>query len=176
MDCEIEITYLEMHAGSEIRPLRQASRLVLGRVPEPCPELNRFFYLTVGAEWWWYSRLPWKRAQWMAWVDRPELETFIASRDGVPVGYFELENHAGPEVEVVSLGLLPSFVGRGLGPDLLHHALTSAFAQEPKRVWLATNTLDHPRALATYQAGGLRPYRRETRIENLPDRKPELWS
>jgi len=175
MDREIEITYLEMTSADDIRTLGDESRLALGKVEDPCPELSRFFYRTVGGEWWWYSRLSWTRDEWMAWAERPELETFIASQDGVPVGYFELERHAGPEVEVVSLGLLPSFIGRGLGPALLYHALTSAFALEPKRVWLATNSFDHPRALATYQAGGLQVVRRETRIERMPETMPDIW-
>ena len=73
---------------------------------------------------------------------------------GTPAGFAELE-HQGDAVELVSFGLLPAFMGRGLGPRLLDAALRRAWTLGPTRVWVHTCSLDGPAALRTYQARGL---------------------
>ena len=44
-----------------------------------------------------------------------------------------------------------TFIGRRIGPWLLDRAIERAFARGVERLLLNTNTLDHPRALATYR-------------------------
>ena len=39
--------------------------------------------------------------------------------------------------------------------------LDLAWDRSPERVWLHTNSLDHPKALAVYQRAGFVPYRQE---------------
>ncbi|WP_206685810.1 hypothetical protein [Kribbella qitaiheensis] len=81
----------------------------------------------------------------------------------------------GTEVEVENFGLLPGFIGRGIGGHLLTVGLQQAWTLNERhpgiglisRVWLHTNTLDGPNALANYEARGLRPYKTET--EDRPD-------
>ena len=48
---------------------------------------------------------------------------------------------------------------------MLSRALQHAWALGPERVWVHTCTLDHPAALANYEARGMRIYR--TAIETL---------
>jgi hypothetical protein len=43
------------------------------------------------------------------------------------------------------------------------------------RVWVHTNTLDHPRALRNYQARGFRIFRREDEVVELPDEALQPW-
>jgi hypothetical protein len=43
------------------------------------------------------------------------------------------------------------------------------------RVWLHTCTLDHPQALSNYEARGMRRFKQETNLEDLPDRSPGPW-
>jgi len=82
--------------------------------------------------------------------------------DGSPAGYHELRQDDGDGVEIAYFGLLPAFIGRGFGGALLTHALDEAWRMEPTRVWVHTCTLDHPAALANYQARGMKIYRVET--------------
>ena len=89
--------------------------MALLRAEIPCPEFNRFLYAAVGARWWWYTRLPWDHARWLAYLDRPELETWVAYISGSPAGYFELEAQGDGNVEIAYFGLLPGFVGKGVG-------------------------------------------------------------
>ena len=161
---------------SQLRPAGSGPpALELVRAEIPCPELNRFLYTAVGAGWWWYSRLQWHYGRWWAYLDRPRLETWIAYVSGTPAGYFELEWQEGDHVELAYFGLLPNFIGKGLGGALLTAAITRAWDMGARRVWVHTCTLDHPQALANYQARGFRIFRTDENTEDLPDEPLEVW-
>jgi len=150
--------------------------LEVRQVELPSPEFSRALYAAVGSDWWWTDRLSWTFARWMQWLDRPELETWVAYVRGAPAGFAELElERDGDAVELASFGLLPAFVGRGLGTRLLDFALRRAWEQGPRRVWVHTCSLDGPAALRTYRGRGLEVY--DERIEQvlLPDQRPEPW-
>ncbi len=89
---QVTTTYPEMIDRKASQPARAITTpFDLVRAEIPCPELNRFLYTAVGADWVWYSRLPWDYAQWLAYLDRPELETWVAYVSGTPAGYLEVE-------------------------------------------------------------------------------------
>lgn len=168
--------YLEMHDPRELRPKRSPrTDIALNKVVTPSPELNRYFYTTVGAEWFWIDRLSWTYQRWLDYLSRPELATWILSVQGVPAGYFELEKQPGDHVEIAYFGLLPPFVGAGLGGHLLTGAIEKGWDMGARRVWVHTCTLDHPQALANYQARGMKLYKQETHTENLPPYSPGPW-
>jgi GNAT superfamily N-acetyltransferase len=172
----VTTTYLEMTSRAELRPARRAkTAIALSRVEIPCPEFNRFLYAAVGARWWWYTRLSWDYARWLAYLNRPEVETWVAYVSGSPAGYFELEGQKEGSVEIAYFGLLPGFVGKGVGGELLTAAIARAWDIGAGRVWVHTCDLDHPSALPNYQARGLRVFRVEQKLEELPDHPLEPW-
>jgi GNAT superfamily N-acetyltransferase len=174
---EVVVSYLEMTSPAELRPARAPrGGLALVRIDPPLPELNRFFYTAVGGDWYWLDRLPWTYRRWLEYLTRADLETWVLSVDGAPAGYCELEGQAGGDFEIVYFGLLPAFVGQGLGGHLLTAMVERAWQRGARRVWLHTCTLDHPAALAHYQARGFRLYRKEVKTENLPPRSPGPWA
>ncbi|RIK74845.1 MAG: GNAT family N-acetyltransferase [Planctomycetota bacterium] len=176
MKHEVTIRYLEMTSPGDYRPARAASEpLDFDRVELPLPELNRFFYVAVGRLWHWGDRLPWPREKWLAWVDRAELETWVAYCRGTPVGYFELERQPEANVEVAYFGLLPDFTGRGFGGALLNRAIERAWEDGTRRVWLHTCTLDHPAALANYLARGFRQFDETTEMREPRDPAERAW-
>jgi GNAT superfamily N-acetyltransferase len=148
--------------------------LEIRRAELPSPELSRMLYAGVGADWYWIDRLPWTWDRWMQWLDRPELETWVAYERGTPAGFFELE-HVGDAVEITSFGLLPAFIGRGIGTRALHRAIERGWDLGPRRVWVHTCSLDGPAALRTYQGRGLEIYDEHVDDVLLPDRRPEPW-
>jgi GNAT superfamily N-acetyltransferase len=81
--------------------------------------------------------------------------------NGAPAGYFELRREADRSVEIVYFGLLDQFTGRGLGGHMLTEAVRMAWDSGALRVWLHTNTLDHPAALPNYLKRGFRVTRTE---------------
>ena len=147
----------------------------LVRVEAVCPPLNRFLYATVGAEWTWYQRLTWSYQQWLDFLDRDEVTTWVAYQSGAPVGYFELEQQSGNSVEIVYFGLLPQFVGKGMGSALLRDAVLQARELGALRVWLHTCSLDHPSALANYRARGFEIFTTVEEYEEIPDEPLQPW-
>jgi GNAT superfamily N-acetyltransferase len=171
---EITVWSLEMTSREDFRPSRAVEGFEVRQARIPSPELNRFFYTAVGSDWFWIDRLSWTYAQWLAWLDRPELETWIGSLEGTPAGYFELERQ-GESVELAYFGLLPRFIGKGLGGSLLTSAVCRAWELGASRVWLHTCSLDGPAALPAYQARGFRIFHEERLVNDFPDETPGPW-
>ncbi len=147
MDRLVTTTHLEMTSRTQLRPVAASSTTFeLVRAEIPCPELNRFLYTAVGADWCWYGRRSWSKAKWIAYLDRADLETWVAYVSGTPAGYFELERQSDANVEIVYFGLLPAFIGKKLGGPLLTAAVNRAWDMGAKRVWVHTCDLDHPKA------------------------------
>ncbi len=176
METEVTTTSLEMTSRTDFRPsVKEPPSFEARRLGIPLPELNRFFYASVGRDWFWLDRLDWSLAQWKEYTDRPGLETWVGSLQGTPAGYFELEAQPERIVEIVYFGLLPQFVGRGVGGALLTAAINRAWEMGAARVWVHTCTLDHPRALENYKARGFRVFKTETDLKTVPPAPPELW-
>ncbi|HDQ39874.1 MAG TPA: GNAT family N-acetyltransferase [Desulfonatronum sp.] len=176
MICKEKVHYLEMtDPGQLVAPKRRAEELEVRKFSRPLPEMNRFFYQTIGKDWNWTERLPWDFAQWASYLSQPGLETWLALHDSTPAGYFELLPDADGGVEIVMFGLLTPFTGQGLGGHLLCFAVRRAWAMGPHRVWLHTSSLDHPHALAHYQARGFRLTRVEEQDKLMPVSAPNAW-
>jgi GNAT superfamily N-acetyltransferase len=159
-----------------LRPVvRPSPDVEVRRAEIPCPELNRYLYTAAGGDWYWIDRLPWPYARWLEYLSRPELETWVAYRSGTPAGYFELEAQPASSVELAYFGLLPRFIGRGLGGALLTATVERAWAMGARRVWVHTCSLDHPSALSAYQARGFRVFDVVHTEEDLPERSPGPW-
>src|SRR5690349_17002515 len=69
------------------------------RADIPSPELSRFLYTAVGGAWYWIDRLGWDYARWLAYLDRPAVETLVLYVSGTPAGYVELEIQPEDNVE-----------------------------------------------------------------------------
>jgi GNAT superfamily N-acetyltransferase len=173
MRTKIVTYYLEMTDITAFRPSTlKHPEVELKQAKIPCPELNRFLYTAVGGDWYWIDRLNWTYEQWLAYLDRPELETWVAYLSGTPAGYFELEVQPESNVEIAYFGLLPQFTGRGLGGYLLTAAIERAWQIGASRVWVHTCSLDHPHALKNYQARGFQIYKEEISYKDLPEKMP----
>lgn len=169
-------TYLEMTERSELIPAKTpALTIQIEQAEIPCPELNRFFYAAIGGDWYWIDRLVWSYQQWMAALTRPGHETWVAYRQGNPVGYFELDGESGGDIELAYFGILPQFIGQGIGGYLLTVAIRRAWEKTSRRVWLHTSSFDHPQALRNYLARGFRVTKTETSWKDLPDQPPGPW-
>ena len=155
----LTITYLEMTDPGQLQGKYVGPEtLTIRQVGTPLPALNRFFYQQVGQQWRWKQKLVWTDQQWADYVCRDEMRTYVGYQDGTPVGYFELERQD-RDVEILYFGLLPPFIGQGLGGPFLTAAIEAAWAWTPiERVWLHTCTRDHEAALPNYQARGFRIY------------------
>lgn len=152
--------HLEMTAPEQLRPpSRPVARLTVRDVAPPDPDLNRRNYSAVGARFQWVDRLPWSVEQWRRWATDPDVTTLVAEVDGAEAGYAEFHRQDRGDVELAFFGLLPGFIGRGIGSAFLCEAVRRAWALGAKRVWLHTCSLDHPTALPGYLARGFQRFK-----------------
>ena len=177
--------YLEMLHPEDLQPkMVERAGLRVERMTTPCPEFNKFLHTIVGHAYRWGGRRAWTGADWIAYASREVLQTWVAYVDGTPAGYCEMEKSPGGDVEIKNMGLLPAFIGRGLGGHLLTVGVERAWAPTEAdedvgggmgatRVWLHTCTHDHPHALRNYTARGFRVFKTEVEPANRPI--PSFW-
>ncbi|MFQ5935452.1 MAG: GNAT family N-acetyltransferase [Acidiferrobacterales bacterium] len=158
----VAITYLEMRQPPSHQPADvPGTGVVITRVKNPAVSFYRYLYNTVGGQWMWYERRHMDDATLAEIISDPQVEVYVLHVDGVPAGYVELDCRAKGEVEIAYFGLMPDFIGRGLGSHLLDCGLRAAWRKRPQRVWVHTCNLDHPKALAVYRQAGFIPYKTE---------------
>ena len=171
---QITTWFLEMTSPEQLRPGRVPDReVLLMRVERPCPEYSRFFYRSVGGNWYWFDRIEWSYEQWQTWVE--QVETWAAYVNGAPAGYFELQPRQDRTVNLALFGLLPWAIGQGIGGWLLTRAIERAWEHGPRLVTVNTCSLDGPNALANYQARGFSIARFFTGSRDLPEQPPGPW-
>lgn len=163
----VNVTYLEMHEA----PGGSEHQLTTMRAESPPVSFYRYLYNRVGAMWGWFERRALDDPELSAVIKDPAVHIVVLYVGGVPAGYYELDGRFGNDIELAYFGLMPEFIGRGFGPQLLADAIQRAWSQvgpvNMERLWLHTCSLDHPKALKTYVAAGFRAYRTETiRIED----------
>ncbi|MFT5593997.1 MAG: GNAT superfamily N-acetyltransferase [Oceanicoccus sp.] len=163
----IDIYYLEMHSPAHIKgkPSFDGLRIEYCEIKQWA--LNKFLYSYVGGPWTWTDKLNDADNQWQAYAQDPKLHTWVAYYKGAIAGYFEMQQQAQGDVEIIQFGLTPEFVGKGMGGYLLTNALEQAWSlPNTKRVWLHTCSLDHPNAKANYEARGFTHYKTEQQADD----------
>jgi len=159
---EVTRTYLEMKTPQELVGASAPSPAArIERMAACPPSFFRYLYAEVGRPYHWVDRLGWSDEQVRARLADPAVTFHLLTFEGSPAGYFELEKYPDAAVEVAYFGLLPEFLGRGLGKYLLTRAVQEAWGRGAARVWLHTCTLDDPAALPNYVARGFRPFKTE---------------
>lgn len=98
---------------------------------------------------------------------RPGARIAMLHLDGAQVGLCESCAHADGEIEIMHYGVVPEIQGQGLGSFLLDRALAALWELGPRRIWLHTDTNDHPRAVAAYERAGFRTWLRQW--QDFPD-------
>ena len=125
-------------------------------------------YGAVGRDYAWEDMPERSDAEWEAWFDPAHMRLYALMSRGWPHGFFMLDESGGEDArggetatDLAYFGLVPEAIGRGWGTWLLRTAILTAWEREGlERLTVNTCTLDHPRALATYQKAGFAPVRR----------------
>ena len=148
-------TYLEMRHACDLRPApAPPAPPRIEQVADCPPAFWRFLYTEVGRNYHWVDRLPWTDEDIRQYLGDPTLSLFVMWVSGAPAGYFELHVESDLAIQIEYFGLMDQFLGRGLGGHMLTEAVKRAWAAGASRVWLHTNTLDHPAALPNYLKRG----------------------
>jgi GNAT superfamily N-acetyltransferase len=158
---KVKITYLQMFARPErvVPPPREGLSVVHAK--KPSVAYYRFLYNAVGRDYDWTSPRKLSDAELAALLNDPRLEVHVLMADGVPAGFAELDRRTEGEIELVQFGLMPDFIGQGLGRFFLRWTIDKAWSYQPRRLWLHTCTKDHAAALPNYLKAGFTVYKEE---------------
>jgi GNAT superfamily N-acetyltransferase len=159
----VKTTYLEMLAHQQRVVLPPREGLAVVHAKKPTVAYYRFLYDAVGRDYDWTSRKKLSDAELAALLHDPRLEVLVLHVYGVPAGFAELDRRSEGEIELVQFGLMPQFIGQGLGRYFLQWAIDRAWSYQPRRFWLHTCTKDHPAALPDYLKAGFAVYKEEVK-------------
>jgi GNAT superfamily N-acetyltransferase len=167
---EVTRTYLEMRSANDLRREGSSAWRVRIESAQHCPaSFYRYLYAEVGRAHHWRDRRDWTDDQIRSHLSRAEVALWVMYFGGCPAGWFELLRCEDRSVEIAYFGLLPDFIGRGLGKYMLSEAVDRAWAAGAERVWLHTCTLDGPAALPNYRKRGFTPFKEERYITLLQE-------
>jgi len=166
------ITYLEMTARPTLSVLVPSGvKLALLRAESPTVSFYRYLYDTVGEPWLWWERRVLSDDDLQEILQAEGFELYVLYVNGVPAGFAELDRHAPREIDLAYFGLVPDFIGRGLGRYFLNAIVEMAWSFKPRRLTVNTCNFDHPKALAAYQRAGFTPYgQTQVAVEDPRDR------
>lgn len=164
------VTYLEIleRPTRPTVPAPSRPKVSLVRAKSPTVSFYRYLYDNVGGPWTWVSRRFMDDETLRDVITSPDVEIYVLWAEGVPAGYGEVNRGAKPgEVELTYFGLMPDYIGMGLGWYFINAMIDIAWASEPDRIWVHTCDLDHPRALGNYQKAGFKVFGQA--VEREPD-------
>jgi GNAT superfamily N-acetyltransferase len=165
---DVTVYYLEMLARPDRVVPSPRGGLSVVHAKQPTVGYYRFLYNAVGGPYHWLSRKKLSDAQLAAILEDPLDEVHVLHVEGSPAGFAELDRDIEGQIELVQFGLMPEFIGQGLGQYFLQWAIDRAWSYGPKRFWLHTCTLDHPAALPNYLKAGFVVYKQETTERDIP--------
>jgi GNAT superfamily N-acetyltransferase len=169
MKKEVEVYYLEIEELNSFElNIEHNENLKLVKLEIPSPELGRFFYLTIGGEYFWVDRLNWDYNRWNNYLSKPYVEMSLIYLNNTPIGYYEINKKEFPSIELVYFGLMKNFISNGYGTCLLKEIIEYCKNLNGNRLWLHTCSLDHEKALNFYKKNGFKLYKTEKIIENIP--------
>jgi GNAT superfamily N-acetyltransferase len=158
---DVTVYYLEMrqHVARTLAPPRDD--LLVLHAQRPSVPYYRFLYNSVGENYRWLSRRKLDDASLAAIIHDPLVEVYVLHVAGCPAGFAELDRRREGEIQLPQFGLMPEYIGQGLGRWFLQWTIDRAWSYQPQRFWLHTCTLDHQAALPNYLKAGFVEYKRE---------------
>ncbi|MDE1158877.1 MAG: GNAT family N-acetyltransferase [Neorhizobium sp.] len=153
-----KVMQLEMTAPPRTSlPVPVNIQTLIVRAPEIPLAYYRHLYRQVGKRWHWYERLRMTDEELAKTIHDPRCTVTVLYVNGAPAGFYELKKVDEDVTELSYFGLLERAIGLGIGKWFLLQALYSAWQDNPQKVTVTTNSLDHPRAVQLYQMMGFSP-------------------
>jgi GNAT superfamily N-acetyltransferase len=128
------------------------------RLQAPTVDAYRSLYNGVGKAFQWTDRNRMPDDELLHIIQDHAVEIDVLYVRDEAAGYVELDRRAEGEIGIAYFGLLPAFIGKGLGKFFLSWVVDRAWSFRPRRVWVHTCDLDHPAALRNYLRAGFAIY------------------
>ncbi|MBV1834685.1 GNAT family N-acetyltransferase [Novacetimonas pomaceti] len=165
----VDVTFLCMdrEPPGNVPPLPEGYEI--RREIHPAVSLYRDLYNRVGQDYCWWLRRVMGDAQLAQLLENPAIGVYVLRCDGEVAGFFELDGRQCPDINLAYFGLLPRWIGRGIGLAFLHAAIHIAWRNGPAALRVNTCSADHPRALPNYVRAGFRAVRVLREVWDIPD-------
>ena len=153
----LQVTYMELR-GSPAPAIDRCHSECIAREQLALKDYLAL-YRKVGEPLRWDQRLLIPEAELRALLEGGGLHIYVL-RDPQrnALGLCEFDRSEYPEIELKNFGLIPEAQGHGLGRWFLTVALLEEWSSGAKRIWLHTDTWDHPAAIHVYERAGFRVY------------------
>ena len=174
MEHKVTTYYLEMNSKDSFIAKKGYTDKIEIKEIDNDSYINFIFFAGVGLPFKWYSRLKWDIKKWKNYFKENKVKTFIGFSENKLIGYYELEKQNNNTIEIKFFGLLPNYIGKGLGSMFLSHAIKSSWQLKPQKVWLHTCSIDHQFAYKNYLARGFELTKQVEDIENIPSKEELL--
>jgi len=161
--------YLEMRRNPVPEAPPSPPGCVIRRWRRPSLKGYRRLFSAVGGKWGWSGRLIMDDDELTRTIRAETNEIFQPKWNSEPAGFSELDRSDPARTEITYLGLVPRFIGRGLGKYLLDWTIHRAWEGRPQRVWLHTCQYDHPGALAVYLKAGFAVFDEKVEMQPYPE-------
>src|SRR5688572_23055426 len=155
----VTVTFLEMHEPKGIPPSPDNTHFELLPKPVAVNEYRKYYY-GVGEKYHWLDRMVMPDDELFEKINASNADIYVFFINNTPAGFIEFVKEA-KYVEILYFGLLPPFIGKGIGKYFLQWVIAKAWTYQPEWVQLNTCTLDHPNALPTYKKSGFTGTKKE---------------
>jgi GNAT superfamily N-acetyltransferase len=171
MEQRIEVTtyFLEMRSAPTDAPLSCPEGAQIVAAPDLSPRDYLDLYHGVGEPWLWYERSELSEDELRKLIGNAGVSIYLLKQGGVTAGFCELQTTPPQQTQLLYFGLMPPFIGAGLGSYFLDWTVRRAFESKIDRLWVHTCSLDHPRALSAYEKAGFSQYRKESGWVKIPE-------
>ena len=155
---KISRTYLEIKSLNDLNEVKKPTGIYSINLVDPIDfQLNKFLYKQIGKKFNWTDRILWSDQDWIKYINKSNLFTYILKVANNIAGFFELIYHEDKsEIEIAYLGLLAEYTGKKLGGYLLSEAIKISWKFKINRIWVHTCSLDHKNALNNYLSRGMK--------------------
>jgi len=150
------VTFLEMHEAPDSRvAIKENTRFELLKRPIGVDRYRELYY-GVGENFFWLDRMVMSEEELFPKINASNVDIYVMYVDDQPAGFAEFLKEE-DFTEILYFGLMPAFVGQGLGKYFLLWVIQQAWSYQPKWIQVNTCQLDHPNALPVYKSVGFRP-------------------
>ena len=118
-------------------------------------------YEKVGRQYEWTDQFLCKRSKVDSFITSKKVNFYQMLVNNDISGFFVLDFRVCKVCDLSYFGLLPIYIGKGLGSYMLRYAILTAWGQDIEKMTVNTNTLDHRNALPLYKKYGFTTIRVE---------------
>ena len=161
----VTVTFLEMQDKKLAPAPLPGTRFEILQKPVPVNEYRKYYY-GVGQQYCWLDRMVMPDDELSEKINASNVDIYIFYFNDEPAGYIEFVVEE-KYTEILYFGLMPAFIGKGLGKYFLQWVIAKAWDYNPEWIQLNTCTLDHPNALPNYKKAGFKEVRTENQQRRI---------